>query len=866
MKTFCAILLLLFCCNRAFPQSWSSKHVYFNKEGSLKYTPDQYGNTIPVFSAVGYSGNRKDIPVVPTVKTITPVKGDNTAHIQRTLNEIASMPLDTHGFRGALLLKKGTYPIAGTVRIAASGVVLRGEGEETILLATGKEQRNLVSINGSGARKEINGSRRRILDKYLPTGTFSFRVSSTEGWKVNDKIVVFRPGTKAWISALKMDQIAVRDSTSKQWAPAEYDLHFERTITAIDGDRITIDAPLMMPLEEKFGGGEVYQYSFEGRISHVGVEHLSCVSEFAHATDEEHARTAVYVNRAEQGWVQYVTAKHFLFSCVDLGHLSKNFTVQYCRSLDPKSPITGGRRYSFNNDGQYHLVQHCYASEGRHDFVTGARVCGPNVFFHCKAENTHADIGPHHRWAVGTLYDNIVTDGEINIQDRGNWGTGHGWAGVTQVLWHCTAPKAAVQNPWVSGYNYSIGLKGTRYEGRLKGRLNGEWEGLNKTGLTPASLYRAQLEEEERREDSVYKAARETLQKQVLKDAAAALQLQPVTITAHRSVRSAGGPHDFFSEGDYWWPDPASPDSPYIQKDGLSNPDNFTKHREVMIRFSKVMGSLASAYRIAPRTEYVVHAVKHARAWFSDSATYMYPSLLYAQAIKGRVTGRDIGIIDAIQLMEVAQALYVMRDDPAMDEETYYDFQQWFSRYLQWLSTHPYGIDEMNAKNNHGTCWVMQAAVFAKFTGNNEVMRFCMDRYKNVLLPAQMEQDGSFPLELKRTKPYGYSIFNLDAMATICQVLSTPQDELWNHHTADGKNIRKGISFLYPFMADKSKWPYPQDVMYWNQWPVAQPFLLFGANAFGEKNWLHTWKKLEHDPSEKEVIRNLPVRHQLIWL
>ena len=220
MKTLCHILLFFFCCNQAFPQSWNSKHVSLNKDGSLKYTPDPQGNTIPVFSAVGYGGNKAAIPVVPTVKAIGPVQGDNTAHIQQALNEIAALPLDVHGFRGALLLKKGTYPIAGTVRIAASGVVLRGEGEATILLGTGKQPRNLVSINGTGSRKEINGSRRRIIEQYLPTGTVSFRLSSTEGLKVNDKIVVFRPGTKAWISALKMDQIAIRDSTSKQWTPS----------------------------------------------------------------------------------------------------------------------------------------------------------------------------------------------------------------------------------------------------------------------------------------------------------------------------------------------------------------------------------------------------------------------------------------------------------------------------------------------------------------------------------------------------------------------------------------------------------------------------------------------------------------------
>jgi hypothetical protein len=161
--------------------------------------------------------------------------------------------------------------------------------------------------------------------------------------------------------------------------------------------------------------------------------------------------------------------------------------------FDHKSIITGGRRYSFNNNGQLNLFINCHASDGRHDFVTGARVCGPNVFYDCTAKTTHADIGPHHRWTMGTLYDNIVTDGEINVQDRGNWGSGHGWAGVTQVIWNCTVKRAAIQNPWVSGVNYCIGLKGGKYEGRLKGRPDADWEGQNQEGLQPGSLYMAQV-------------------------------------------------------------------------------------------------------------------------------------------------------------------------------------------------------------------------------------------------------------------------------------------------------------------------------------------------------------------------------------
>jgi hypothetical protein len=367
--------------------------------------------------------------------------------------------------------------------------------------------------------------------------------------------------------------------------------------------------------------------------------------------------------------------------------------------------------------------------------------------------------------------------------------------------------------------------------------------------------------------DSSYKEEiTETLRKQVLEEAEWALQQEPVTVTAQTSPRSAGGKHDFFSEGDYWWPNPKSADSPYVQRDGMTNPDNFVAHRHAMIRLSKIVGALASAYRITGDEKYVVQALRHCKAWFVDTATLMNPNLLYAQAIKGRFTGRGIGIIDTIQLMEVVQGLMVMLEAKSFPSQDLAAIRNWFDQYLQWLTTHKYGKDEMNAENNHGTCWVMQVASFAKFTGNKKIMNFCRNRYKTVLLPNQMAVDGSFPREIKRTKPYGYSIFNLDAMTMVCQILSTKEDDLWNYQTADGKSIKKGIAFLYPYIAEKNKWPFQKDVMYWENWPVAQPALAFGALAYNNKNWLETWKKLDHVPTEDEVIRNLPVRHPLIWL
>lgn len=357
-----------------------------------------------------------------------------------------------------------------------------------------------------------------------------------------------------------------------------------------------------------------------------------------------------------------------------------------------------------------------------------------------------------------------------------------------------------------------------------------------------------------------------TLRRHILTEASWAMQQQPVTVTAQSSPRSAGTKHDFFSEGDYWWPDSTNLQGPYIQRDGMTNPDNFVAHRQAMIRFSRIVGALASAYTITGDVRYVRHAFRHIHAWFVDPATRMNPSLLYAQAIKGRATGRGIGIIDTIHLMEVAQGIKVMAKAKGADKQVVVAARNWFADYLDWLTTHPYGKDEMDAKNNHGTCWVMQVASFARLTNNEALLDFCRERYKTILLPNQMAEDGSFPQELRRTKPYGYSLFNLDAMTMICQVLSDEKHNLWAYQTPDGRSIQKAIRYLYPFVADKRKWPLKPDVMYWNEWPVAQPFLVFGANAFGEQDWLKTWKSLDHDPQVEEVLRNLPVRNPVIWL
>lgn len=492
-----ALATMAFTVSRSF--GWQSKFVQADNKGKLTYTPDTRGNTIPDFSRVGYYQGDKEIPVLPVVTTIGP-SNDAAQKIQQAIDALSKQQPDKNGYRGAILLKKGSYHIPVTLQINAGGIVLRGEGNTeagTKLIATANNQKPLIAISGSGKAK-ATGERIKITDAYVPVGSFSFQVANTAGLKAGDAVMLCRPGSEQWIRDNKMDQIEDRGGT-KQWKPAEYSLEFERVITRIDGNKVYIDNPVMEALDAQYGGGEIYRYAFEGRINNVGIENLYMESVYESDTAENHAWDAINIDRAEHGWVTQVTSRYFGYSCVNIGGSARFFTVQDSKCFDAKSKITGGRRYSFCNNGQCNLVMNCETTEGRHDYVTGARTLGPNVFYNCKARNTHADIGPHHRWAVGTLYDNIVTDGEINIQDRGNWGSGHGWAGVTQVLWNCTVKKAAVQSPWASGKNYSIGTIGEKVTGRLKGRPDGEWEGQNQEGLQPASLYQAQLKARQHR-------------------------------------------------------------------------------------------------------------------------------------------------------------------------------------------------------------------------------------------------------------------------------------------------------------------------------------------------------------------------------
>ncbi len=353
----------------------------------------------------------------------------------------------------------------------------------------------------------------------------------------------------------------------------------------------------------------------------------------------------------------------------------------------------------------------------------------------------------------------------------------------------------------------------------------------------------------------------------IFRQAEAALGMAPVAITQSRARLSEGGPHDFYSNGDYWWPDPNQPDGlPYIRRDGQSNPDNFSAHRLALRDMRDAVAALACAHALDGEEKYAAKAVTLLKVFFLDEATRMNPSLLYAQAIPGRVSGRGIGIIDTLHLAEVPLAIMAIDKAQAMTPEVREGLKQWFADYAEWMTTHKYGLDEMNARNNHSVAYMVQLAAFARLTADTQKLELCRRRYREVFVPNQMAADGSFPQELARTKPYGYSIFQLDNMAILCQLLSTPDHDLWTFELPDGRGIRKAVAFLFPYLQDKRKWPHPPDVEHFEAWPVRQPALLFAGHAFGEARYLDLWKTLDPDPTDLEVRRNMAVTQPLLWV
>ena len=354
----------------------------------------------------------------------------------------------------------------------------------------------------------------------------------------------------------------------------------------------------------------------------------------------------------------------------------------------------------------------------------------------------------------------------------------------------------------------------------------------------------------------------------ILKLADAALSQVPLTITSDVAKYSPGTPNDFYSNGDYWWPDPAKPDGlPYIQRDGQTNPTNFVAHRISMRLTKDAVAALAAAYKVTGDDKYVVKAAELLKVFFVDTKTRMNPHLALAQSVPGRNNnkGGKSGVIDGLHLIEIPVAIKTLEKSKVFDAELAKSLHVWFGDLNTWLLTHKIGIDEGESTNNHAVAYFLQVAVIADYNGDKDILAKCRTKFKETFINVQMAADGSFPRETARTKPYAYSIFQLDNMVTLCKVLSTPEENLWNYEGPEGRSIKKAVAWLYPYLKDKSTWPKAPDIMAWDGWPSRQPALLFAGLAYNESKYIELWKKLPTDPTDLEVRRNIAITQPVLW-
>ena len=446
LKLLFALLLL---SNFAYSQTTSL--VSLDANGKLVYTADSKGNKIPDFSGVGYMNSEEPIPNVRVVKTVYPVIGDNLQNVQQAINEVSTYPLDANGFRGAILFKSGLYQISDTVKIATSGIVLRGEGNATEFKGTKTAQFSLFYFSGNSGVDYISSSKKAIINSYVPFGSKQVTVAAGHSFIVGDQVMVHRIPNQSWVDLLTMAQWG--------WNFGSYDIYFERKVTAVNGNVLTLDAPIVDIIDSVFAPGEVLKFT-SARIEKCGVENMKITSTFDSLiipTDENHCWEAITFNNIVNSWAQHVEVQNVGYSAVHILDRASFITVDSCQFLDPISTLDGGRRYSFNVDGQRSLVQNCFTRGGRHDYVNGSRTPGPVVFYNCIASQQNADIGPHHRWSTGILFDNIVGDLTMAVQNRESSGSGHGWSGAQTMFWNCDGFRLVIQDPQWDYTNWAIG-------------------------------------------------------------------------------------------------------------------------------------------------------------------------------------------------------------------------------------------------------------------------------------------------------------------------------------------------------------------------------------------------------------------------
>lgn len=489
----------------------ASSIVFEDTNGCLRYVSDTENNCIPDFSHAGYKNRESPLPEISVAKTIGPIAGDNTAHIQTALDEIGALPLDDNGYRGALLLEPGNYEIRGIVTIRESGVVLRGSGSgadaasNTILLGIGNTptERDILRLGdavGVNWTRAVPGTNSLITSEFVPVGSRSLEVAAPELYSIGNNVIIYQPSTRDWLASINFGDTDI----DAPWSPGEIDLYYNRYVTSVNfqENKITLDAPIFDHLERALAQSEIYVLN-EPNIKHnIGVENLRIDIQTAGPMDEDHAKNAIRLIGVEDCWVKNVTALHFTYAAVDMT-IASRVTVKDCQGLEPHSLITGARRYNFAVGRKTNnvLFENCHATEGRHSFVSnGASSASGIVFYNCTSERDYGASEGHRRWSQALLYDNIsFSNAETNtllaLYNRGSYGTGHGWSAVHSVAWQVKMnpfERIILQKPPLR-QNYAIACQAFVTNSHQFLNPRGFIELTNKTPLI-RSLYAAQFD------------------------------------------------------------------------------------------------------------------------------------------------------------------------------------------------------------------------------------------------------------------------------------------------------------------------------------------------------------------------------------
>lgn len=480
-------MIVLLVAGTAFAQSKKKppqQPLVKQEDGKVIVVPHDNGDRIVDFSVAGYMACEKPIPTVPAKVQLKPPEGDATDLINTAIEQVAAMPTDGNGLRGAVELQPGTYRINGQIKLSASGVVLRGSGiDQTILLATGHDRRPLVKIAGRDDRTVEEPV--AIEGDYVPSGMTTFTLAS-HTLKAGDTVLITRPCTDEWTVAMKMDDFG-GDRHGWRWNPGSRVLTWDRVVTNVDGNTITVDAPITFGLDKQFGGGIIARYSFPGRIMQTGIENLTLDTTFddANSKDEDHAWFGLVIDHAQDVWARRIVAKHFTGGAVGVWNGAKRVTVEDAKSLAPVGEIGGWRRRAFLVEGQQVLMQRLWSEDAINDFAVGFAAAGPNVFSVCGSERSLGDSGTIDSWAAGALFENLRIDGgDISIRNLGYRKQCAGWSGVSSVIWNSQAGVIHCFTP-PQGNNYAVGTNG-EYDG------DGIWWATD-DGSPIQSLYYAQL-------------------------------------------------------------------------------------------------------------------------------------------------------------------------------------------------------------------------------------------------------------------------------------------------------------------------------------------------------------------------------------